>query len=248
MGRLERERHFHDLLAKTQFKPRKILNRMATAFYDKSLTWGPVWKEVGDFSGKVVLDYGSGKGEFSIELARKGGIVYGIDISEELVQLAKQNIPANVHPPQFIVGDAHHTPFPDQYFDLIVGNGILHHLDLGAAYREIRRILKPGGVAYFLEPLALHPLLRIVRYLTPQARSDDERPLTFQDIAIARRWFSKVAHQEYFLLSVALAPVGLLNTSLQRALVRIIHRVDEVIFDMFPWSRHYAWITMITLE
>src|SRR5205807_1094253 len=81
----------------------------------------------------------------------------------------------------FLVDDAHATTFPDDSFDLIVGVAILHHLDLEVALREIRRVLRPGGRAVFLEPLWHNPLLRLGRRLTPSARTPDEHPLTVQD-------------------------------------------------------------------
>lgn len=249
MGRIDRERQFHDHLAMHQFKPRRLFHRLATSFYDRKIVWSPVWRELGDLSGKVVLDYGCGAGGFSFELAQKGGIVYGIDLSDEMILLSQRSIrPLANCPAKFLVCDAHQTCFPEAFFDFVFGNGILHHLDLRIAYREIARILKPGGRAYFVEPLALNPLLRLVRRLTPQARSQDEKPLTFQDIELASRFFAKVMHYEYFLLSVGAAPVGLLSTSLQKAIVKMCHSVDNFIFRTLPWTRRYAWITMIRLE
>src|SRR5438270_352918 len=59
----------------------------------------------------------------------------------------------------FAVMDAEHTTFPDASFDLIVGSGILHHLDLDRTYTEIARLLAPGGRAVFVEPLGHNALI-----------------------------------------------------------------------------------------
>ena len=248
MDLIDHERKFHDNVAIHRFKTRRLINRLATSFYDKEIVWAPVWEELGNLSGKIVLDYGCGTGGFSFKLVQMGAIVYGIDISKEMILLAKKHICQGIRPPEFLICDAHRTSFPDAFFDVIFGNGILHHLDLEIAFREIARILKPGGRGYFMEPLALHPLLRIVRRLTPQARSGDERPLTFQDIELAKRFFSKVIHTEYFLLSVGAAPIGLLSTAFQKVIVKICHRLDRFVFWILPCTRRYAWITMIRLE
>ena len=46
-----------------------------------------------------------------------------------------------------------------------------------AALRELHRVLKPGGTAYFAEPLATNPLIQAYRRVTPQFRTPDEQPL-----------------------------------------------------------------------
>ncbi len=74
--------------------------------------------------------------------------------------------------------DAHELVFPDDLFDIVVGNGILHHLDLPVCLASIERVLKPKGFALFIEPLAGNPLLKLFRVLTPRARTIDEKPLT----------------------------------------------------------------------
>ena len=73
--------------------------------------------------------------------------------------------------------DAHALDFPDASFDFVFGIAILHHLEFERAVREIHRVLVPWGSLLFIEPLALNPVARLVRSLTPQARTPDERPI-----------------------------------------------------------------------
>lgn len=227
---------------------RKFLNRLAHSFYDKKIVWKWVWQDIGDLRGKVVLDLGCGSGEFSYNLAQIGATVYGIDLSKELIALAKQNISGYTPSPLFIVMDAHSTAFPDNFFDFIFGNGILHHLQLSKAYMEIARILKPGGRAYFMEPLDRHPLVKVVRWLTPQARSADEKPLNFSDIEVARKIFKEVHHCEFFLLAVAASPFNLVSYRIGRLLTHTLNVIDRILFKAIPPIRNYAWITMIRLS
>lgn len=132
-----------------------------------------------------MLDLGCGHGEKSLELLRNGATVKGIDISQPYVEDARANAKRAGFPEErfeFSVMDAHALEFSDEYFDLVVGNGVLHHLDLPVSLAEINRVLKNGGRALFKEPLAANPLLRLFRILTPSARTIDEKPLTPNDL------------------------------------------------------------------
>ncbi len=134
---------------------------------------------------KIVLDYGCGKGLDSLKLLKSGSFVYGIDIAEnyinESIELAKKN-GFKEDKFNFQVMDAHNLTFKDNMFDLVIGNGILHHLDKFVAIKSIYRVLKPGGRLVFKEPLGDNPLLKVFRYLTPKARTIDEEPFSKKDL------------------------------------------------------------------
>ena len=63
----------------------------------------------------------------------------------------------------FLVMDAESMKFEDKTFDVVYGSGILHHLNIDKAYRELARVLKPDGVAIFIEPLGHNPLINLYR-------------------------------------------------------------------------------------
>src|SRR5258708_24415163 len=90
--------------------------------------------------------------------------------------------------------EAHHTSFHDANFELVVGRSIIHHLDWEAAIREVGRILKPGGVAVFTEPLGGNPAAKLIRKLTPKARTRDERPVGREQILFADRIIGEGRH------------------------------------------------------
>jgi SAM-dependent methyltransferase len=180
-------------------------------------------------------------------LADRGAKVTGIDISPGVIEVAKQARPEHCSPPMFVVGDAQNTGFADQHFDLVLGTGILHHLNLDLAYAEIARILKAGGMALFMEPQAGSLFLRAFRKVTPRARSVDERPLYPEDITLASRYFSKIRTHEYFLLSVAAAPLHLASERLAGYAARAIDRLDQTVFARSASARRSAWYTRLEM-
>lgn len=250
-GQIGGEQAFYDELAVEGSKTRTLLDCFSESFYDKGprgRLWGPVWRSV-DLNGKTVLDYVCGDGRFTHTLARLGARATGIDISPQLIAKAKATAPRETRgSSEFFVGDAHSVPFGDSSFDYVFGNGSLHHLELGRAYAEVARVLKPGGIAFFHEPMFYHPLLRIVRGLTPKLRSPNERPLSFAEIEQARQYFRKVSHREHFLLAVLAAPAHLLGRNIALRAVGIVDRVDQALMWLVPPLRKLAWLTVIQAE
>jgi len=196
--------------------------------------------------GKVVLEYGCGSdGGDSFAIARKGGRVVGIDISPVAVSMAQRlaeekNLAGRV---RFAVNDAEKLDFPDGSFDMVVGSGILHHLELARSFAEIRRVLKPGGRAVFLEPLAYNPAIALYRLFTPSMRTSDEHPLNRRDIKIARRSLGQVRLRFYCMVS--LVNVFLISSPALEKTLRVTDRIDEVLFKWVPPLRWLAWQALI---
>jgi len=93
-----------------------------------------------------ILDIGCGHGDFLQPVYLKTPYTYGIDPDE--YALSKNTIINNK-----VVGTTDHLPFPDNFFDLVVSAWVLEHLDHPqAAFKEIYRVLKPGGKVIFLTP------------------------------------------------------------------------------------------------
>ncbi len=94
----------------------------------------------------TVLDLGSGTGFLSIEIARRapGVQVYGIDLSRQMVKIARRHA-KGIENAQFEFGDAADLSFGDKSVDFIVSTGALHHWKKPArVFDECYRVLKSG--------------------------------------------------------------------------------------------------------
>ncbi|MGL5082264.1 MAG: tetratricopeptide repeat protein [Microcoleaceae cyanobacterium] len=100
--------------------------------------------------GHRILDLGCAAGRMIRELATftKTCEIWGVDISGDCITWCKQNLSPPFH---FFIGTTlPHLPFEDRYFDLIYAGSVFTHIDdlADTWFLELRRVLKPGGVAY----------------------------------------------------------------------------------------------------
>ena len=124
---------------------------------------------------------------------------------------------------------------------------ILHHIDINKAAREVSRVLKPGGKAFFIEPLAHNPISNMWRRLSPSIRTSDEQPLSHPEISEMGRHFSSVKHQEYALLTLLSSFVYLITHS-DRAKKRsseLLARLETPLLKMCKPLRRYSGAILI---
>jgi len=193
--RLHSEQVFHDAQAAdraARFADLSALRFRDADYLDHEPWIRPAFDLLGDVAGRRVLDYGCGHGMAAVVLARHGAGVTGIDLSAGYVAEAQRRAAANEVEVDFRQADAERLPFPDRSFDAIWGCAILHHLDLERAGAELRRALRPGGVAVFCEPWGENPLVQFARRFLPypgKHRTPDERPLRAADLTPLRDHF-----------------------------------------------------------
>lgn len=100
--------------------------------------------------GETVLDLGAGVGlDVFLAAQRVGpaGKVVGLDMTGEMVERARRNACAGGYENvSFEIGEIERLPFGADTFDVVISNCVLNHLpDKVAGFREVRRVLKPGG-------------------------------------------------------------------------------------------------------
>ncbi len=104
--------------------------------------------------GKV-LNLGCGTGKNIKKLCKYGKEVINIDISPYALKQAK--LVCKNQNAVFILGDCNKIDYPQNSFNYIEGVAILHHVEHKKVLQKVFDILKPGGVAVFLEPGLLNP-------------------------------------------------------------------------------------------
>lgn len=135
---------------------------------------------------------------------------------------------------EFSLMDAHKLDFPDHHFDFVYGVAILHHLDFEVALREIARVTKPGGRILFVEPLRLNPVARLVRALTPKARTPDERPLGREELKTIERYFeARHLYTDLFHLPAAVLSRYLFKSPIN-FLTGTFDALDRMLLSVFP--------------
>jgi ubiquinone/menaquinone biosynthesis C-methylase UbiE len=107
--------------------------------------------------GGAILEVGCGQGIDAIEICRSlaAGSYTGIDLSQVSVDRANEIkdilSPSLASKPNFMVGNAENLSFRDDSFDLIWSMGVIHHTpNINNALSEIKRVLRPQGIAYIM--------------------------------------------------------------------------------------------------
>ena len=94
------------------------------------------------------LELGCGTGFFTLNL-KLGGVLedgHVTDLSPGMVDVAQRNARSLGFEVEGRVADAERLPYDDDSFDLVIGHAVLHHIpDVELAFREVLRVLKPGG-------------------------------------------------------------------------------------------------------
>jgi SAM-dependent methyltransferase len=118
------------------------------------------------------VEIGCGTGLFTEKFAQSGAEIVAVDLSPELLEIArKRNLPRVRFLEKSFEDCAVEGPF-----DAVVGSSVLHHLDLERTWGKIYSLLKPGGIMSFAEPNMLNPQIyceRHFRRFFPQTSPDE---------------------------------------------------------------------------
>ncbi|QQS51329.1 MAG: methyltransferase domain-containing protein [Bacteroidota bacterium] len=138
-------------------------------------------------TGETCLDLGSGRGNDVLRMAEevgKEGFVYGLDISDGMLQKAESTaVKLGIENVKFIKSELEHIPLEDNSIDLVISNCTINHAtDKQKVWNEIFRVLNTNGRFVVSDIYSLQPV-------PEQYRTDPE--------AIAECWAGSVTRLEY---------------------------------------------------
>lgn len=185
-------------------------------------------------AGDRVLELGCGNGVFSRRLARWGIVLTAIDLSLELLQLAREKL-LGVADAAVVHADVEHLPFSDQSFDAVIGSSILHHVPFPASLLEIRRVLRHGGRVAFAEPNMMNPQVMIQKNIPWIKRWAGDSP---HETAFFRWRVAKALRQADF-IRIVVEPYDFLHSLTPTTLAPWVQRVGLAI-ERLPVLRELA--------
>ena len=218
-----------------------------------------------NINGKSVLDLGCGAGEASVYFAGLGAKVTAADISFESLKVAEKIAAKHNVKIDTAKIKAEALDFGDESFEFIYGFGILHHVDIFPAIKEIHRVLAKNGIAAFIEPLTYNPFISIYRILANKVRTPQEKPISFNDIKSMKQVFPSLEHREFQLFTLLIFIYFFLikfsNPSKERYWKKIIaeadtyktafgilNKIDNAVLKAFPFLRRFCWTTVLILK
>lgn len=170
--------------------------------------------------GEICVDLGSGKGTDVLRLSDevgKKGFVYGIDISEGMLEKARMNAQKfGVSNVDFLKSTLESITLKDQIADLVISNCTINHAtDKQKVWNEIYRILKKGG-----------------RFVVSDIYAINEIPEEYKNdpVAVSECWAGSVTREEYF---KTLAIAGFQNV--------------EIIEESAPYAKGEAEVASFTI-
>jgi SAM-dependent methyltransferase len=207
---------------------------------------------LGSLEGRTILDLGCGYNPTPVYFALAGArMVYACDVSLKAVLYMRRmaeraGVADRV---RVFVGAGEQLPLGDQRVDIVHGDGVLHHLHVALAGREVARILKRGGKAGFKDPLGHNLLLEFVRDYVPypwkKPAKGTDSPLTFGRVEEFGRNFSRCTYRGFGFFSLVVLLLWGPGLTKRRRMANVL---DRHALELFPFLQKYCRFVVTCVE
>ena len=169
----------------------------------------------------LILEIGCSIGDFSYKLAKEGfSSIVSIDISEKLVKIAlKKNTHSRIF---YVVADIEHLPFKC-VFNAVIGNAILHHLNIDKVFKELQNIVKGFPRFLFFEPNLLNPEVWLEKKIKPIGLLLQNSPTE----TAFYRWKIKKKLQTLGCKQVEVIPFDFLHPIIPKILTSVMEKISN---------------------
>src|SRR3972149_1515875 len=262
----EIEKKFHDEWAKTIKEEDVNYTKAFTAETASENRYA--LSNFGNLVQARILDLGCGMGDASLYFATKKARVHAVDISPEMIKLVRRLATKKGYAKKLKaeVMVAEQLKFPSRYFDYVFGNGILHHVQVDVALKEVCGVLKPNGIAVFIEPLGHNPVINIYRKIANKVRTVTETPLNYSQLdRLTTAKYKSHYHKEFHLFTLLIFLwfyfVESADPNKERYWKKIINDADRIkgpyrifevfdnfLFKAFPYLRKFSWNTVLVYK
>ena len=253
----EKEREFHDDWASSiDYRDVKVRETFSV-----STSPEPRWiaAQLGDLTGRKVLELGSGAGEGAVYFALQGADVTATDLSPGMLQVVRKVAEHhNTHVKTNVCSADDLSDFDDESFDVVYGANLLHHVDIEKCLDEVKRVLRPGGLAAFWDPLAHNPVINAYRRMANEVRTEDEHPIRRSEMDYFTDRFATVQRQFFWLTTLSIFLkfylIDRVHPNQDRYWKRIISRepelrrwykplaaFDRTLLTVFPFLGWWCW-------
>lgn len=205
------------------------------------------YKFLTNIKNKKLLEIGAGSGKETLYFAKKGAIVYPIDISSKSIDMINKLIKKYKFEKRIIPKkmDVESLKFENNTFDFIFINSVLMHVDHKNALKECKRVLKKDGKLIIVEPLKYNPFILISRFFLDYKKLKPNY-MTLKEFYYSKKYFKSSKQKEFYLFSLfLLAFYGLLNKKLWLNMYKQFQKFDKLLISKISFLKNFCWIVVI---
>ena len=170
----------------------------------------------------------------------------GVDISPDLIGIARERLRRYKLTAELQVCSAYQTHLPSHSVDVVFCMSILHHLQLDPVKTEILRVLKPNGLLILKEPVRFSWIMRGARRLFPakEDSSEFEYPLSSLDVKSFVEGFEVLASRSFRspLIPLLTQVIGISPHH------HTIWSIDAGLLRRIPWLAHFATVRVMAMR